>query len=371
MASSYCQICINRYPLPEFLFFRCGHGFCISCIGSLFRERYKISCPNCRVLVTRQDARAIFIDVVEPKVSAATAVVEGLNEMGGNSKLVIVRKAEEKFGKTAGSLKVDEDTAAMLLHAVSDFKERIIPVFTKVEAQMEEIISLRRDLHAAWHEKEQLEARYQEVRKVETDVQEMKESVFQALNERDKAITLAEQACSETVKLREAKELITHTISTLEGENERYQNQLHIHMKLERTRKDKISRLKQEILVLKEATHLKENGGALRPPVQAHIEYLSTQEILMPVKSTDTQTPGSIIVCGTKGKSTRHDFEGMPSPRFASEWQIEAPQSKKRKSAAIANEGMKNEFPIGLNKGGYPLKTVQLGPKKLLRAPPA
>lgn len=127
---------------------------------------------------------------------------------------------------------LDNVAQDMLLQAVNQFKERIIPAFTKVEAQMEEIVSLRKDLDVAWREKEQVATRYRKARKVEMDVQRMRESVAQVSGERDKALLLAEQACQETVKLREAKEASTSTIAVLEEENERYRGQLQRHMEL-------------------------------------------------------------------------------------------------------------------------------------------
>lgn len=127
---------------------------------------------------------------------------------------------------------LDDVAQDMLLQAVNQFKERIIPAFKKVEAQMEEIVSLRKDLDVARREKEQVDMRYQKARKVEMDVQTMKESVAQVSGERDKALLLAEQACQETVKLREAKETSTSAIAVLEEENERYRGQLQRHMEL-------------------------------------------------------------------------------------------------------------------------------------------
>lgn len=118
----------------------------------------------------------------------------------------------------------------MLLQAVNQFKKRIIPTFTKVELQMEEIASLREDIHAERCEKEKLHAKYEKVKTLQMDMKGMKDSVIQVGNERDKALLLAERACEETVKLREAKEASIGIIKTLEEENERYRDQLKRHM---------------------------------------------------------------------------------------------------------------------------------------------
>lgn len=89
----------------------------------------------------------------------------------------------------------------------------------------------------------------------------------------------------------------------------------------------------------------------------------------MPARSANN--PKLIPVHVTRVNTAQHDFEGMPPPGFASGWQIEAPNSKKRKHPATDSWGSikSNGFPIGLNRGGQPTKAVQLGPKKSLRAP--
>jgi hypothetical protein len=227
-----------------------GHGYCTSCIDSLFENQQRTKCPNCRDPVTRRHARPIYFDAIDPKVSATATVVEGLIKMDENAKLISVKKAEEKIRKAAMDLEVGEDTAVreynqvhfyikienviqnLLLQAVNQFNERIIPNFTKVELQMEEIASLRKDLHAEQREKEKLGARYEKLKILQVDKKKMKDLVIQVGNERDEALLLAERACEETVKLREANDVSIDAMKALEEENERYQGQLQRHMEL-------------------------------------------------------------------------------------------------------------------------------------------
>jgi hypothetical protein len=109
--------------------------------------------------------------------------------------------------------------------------------------------------------------------------------------------------------------------------------------------------------------------------LQNHTAYPSTQEILMTTRisssTTHKPTPSHIHVTHDQSNTSRHDFEGMPPPGFGSGWRIETHISKKRKILATDNWGnVKNcGFPIGLDSAGRPTKSVQLGPKKSLRAP--
>lgn len=117
-----------------------------------------------------------------------------------------------------------------LLQAVDHFKKRIIPAFEKVEAQMEEIQSLRRDLARARSEKEQLDAKYRKARKVEMNAEKMKQSMAQVSSERDTALRLAEQASQETITLRQTRDEYIIAMNSLQEDNERYRGQLQKHV---------------------------------------------------------------------------------------------------------------------------------------------
>jgi len=59
------------------------------------------------------------------------------------------------------------------------------------------------------------------------------------------------------------------------------------------------------------------------------------------------------------------DMEGMPPPRFPSDWQLNKNCGVKRG----LNPRLTNTFPIALDHKGRPTKAVQLGPRSLIRIP--
>lgn len=58
------------------------------------------------------------------------------------------------------------------------------------------------------------------------------------------------------------------------------------------------------------------------------------------------------------------DMEGMPPPRFPSEWQLNKANHGTKRSL---NPRGTNTFPISLDHKGRPTKAVQLGPHSLIR----
>jgi hypothetical protein len=57
------------------------------------------------------------------------------------------------------------------------------------------------------------------------------------------------------------------------------------------------------------------------------------------------------------------DMEGMPPPRFPSDWQLNKTSYGERRGL---NPRVTNTFPITLDHKGRPTKAVQLGPQSLI-----
>lgn len=60
------------------------------------------------------------------------------------------------------------------------------------------------------------------------------------------------------------------------------------------------------------------------------------------------------------------DMEGMPPPKFPSEWQLNKPNHgalrKRNLNDTVGHRPGTNTFPIDLDRKGHPTKAVQLGP---------
>lgn len=60
------------------------------------------------------------------------------------------------------------------------------------------------------------------------------------------------------------------------------------------------------------------------------------------------------------------DMEGMPPPKFPSEWQLNRPNhgtlKKRNLNDTVGHRPGTNTFPIDLDRKGHPTKAVQLGP---------
>ncbi|KAJ8591786.1 hypothetical protein M405DRAFT_813805 [Rhizopogon salebrosus TDB-379] len=57
-----CSIHLDGVPLKDMRTFKCGHGFCITCINTLFNTgASSFKCPTCRKCIHREDALQIFL----------------------------------------------------------------------------------------------------------------------------------------------------------------------------------------------------------------------------------------------------------------------------------------------------------------------
>ncbi|GLB35177.1 hypothetical protein LshimejAT787_0207420 [Lyophyllum shimeji] len=360
-----CQICLNLHPVLQFKFFPCGHGFCTACIENIFSHNPK--CPHCRVTLRRREAHVVYIDIPSPEEERAAKVetlVEGFAQMDRNSKLISVENAGKKLNAFVKEVEGGQDTYSSLLQAVEDFKERIIPAFRKAEEQAKEIETLKKKLEVCQHD---LAGSVSRVKPLEKELGKMRSNLCQVEQERDQAIGLAEQASQETIRLRQRLARTEQEVHDLQAETKRYKEHLLQQANIARSQNKKIERLKKDSNKSK-AQPTQENA---RSEVVLESEKSVTQsydacevDLEMPL------TPSSSLErpLSTHANNVRHDFEAMPPPGgFRSDWQLPDKFSKKRKRDS--ENGRTDGFPLSLDTKGRPLRTVQLGTRRTLRAP--
>ncbi|KAG0709470.1 hypothetical protein DFH29DRAFT_993607 [Suillus ampliporus] len=70
-----CSIHLDGVPLKDVRSFKCGHGFCKTCIDTLFAGAPPFKCPTCRKRIQRKDAFQIFLNphrsLTQPRTQSA------------------------------------------------------------------------------------------------------------------------------------------------------------------------------------------------------------------------------------------------------------------------------------------------------------
>lgn len=87
----------------------------------------------------------------------------------------------------------------------------------------------------------------------------------------------------------------------------------------------------------------------------------------------------SLNVMSTPSRTARHlqdenhidlDMEGMPPPRFPSDWQLNKPNygavKKRSLNDSVTYQRATNTFPIDLDRKGRPTRAVQIGPRQMI-----
>ena len=117
----------------------------------------------------------------------------------------------------------------MLRRAVDDFKDRIIPLFAKVQSQSKQIDALTQDLHESDREKGILEVEIMNTKPLGTQVKQLKKKLEDAERNSHQAIALAEKAKDEVVQLRQSNTTLHSTAEELELDNRNLRDLLDRH----------------------------------------------------------------------------------------------------------------------------------------------
>ncbi|KAG6861873.1 hypothetical protein C0995_010579 [Termitomyces sp. Mi166 len=377
-----CHICLDFKGTFDFSFFPCGiveivsevihiriepfltgHGFCCApCIDGLFSRSTSSSalCPVCRARLQRKDAHPIYLEVTTRQNEQFEAtplgrLVHGLASINEDSKPISVEIAEKKLKKWAKTLNSSESNVTILLEAVMEFKERIIPVFRRAEEQSREIERLKSQLSSC---QMQVAASVSQIRMLERERDKACKTLQETIDVRDKALDLADQAVAETVQLREDLARAKVHESELQDTKTLYKAQLLEHKEMERRQSDKIKSLKQQLAIAQEEVH---NERHPRLDVDLDAQTLLNQRPLKRIAtspSTPPRTPARSIDTNTKSTF----FEAMPEPgQYGSNWSLRQPDSKKQKKKVA------DTFPVKLDKHGHPVGSVQIGIKKTIR----
>jgi len=149
-----------------------GHGFCESCTDQLFPTLGNTArCPNCRKFFHQRDGHPLYLELVDSKLAVATELTESFGQMNVGTPLSSLKEASVKLEQVSKEtqhrvvvsvllffLKQAKSPFAFkqtpLQSAIKDFNERIIPHFTTVENQKQEIEALRKELHRSHRERD-------------------------------------------------------------------------------------------------------------------------------------------------------------------------------------------------------------------------
>ncbi|KAF9528950.1 hypothetical protein CPB83DRAFT_291153 [Crepidotus variabilis] len=376
MSAANCPVCLNNFSLDagKFAVFTCGHGFCTDCIGQLLSTA-RPKCPQCRVLVTRRDAHPVYLEVVDSHTFLQTSVIDGLNKMGPDTPLISVRKAGPKLEKILQDTKAEGDNLMLLLKAVEDFKERIIPTFDKVEGQKQQIKGLLSGMRDLRKENEAYRGKQSKNDILKAEVTRLKSGVAEKEENRRVVVNLLEAMTDEMQTCKASTEHWKKKASDLEQDNRRYKDQLERHTNNARTQKEKNRKLAKDVAALKEKLAAIEKEPTSAVSCDYDGDFSTHENSRVHLESSfrvQTLTPA---------KARRYPFhnenlaefipEGIPPPNFPSDWQIDGPNVLRKRthngSIVGTQRRVANPFPISLDRKGQPTSAVQLGPRTLIR----
>lgn len=115
---------------------------------------------------------------------------------------------------------------SLLFRAIEDFKERIAPVFCKVETQKQEINSLRDDLRRTRRERDKL----RKLELLQTEITTLKTALSETERNTDEALRLAEAAKDELAAQHASTNQWKKKAAQLEQENKRCKDLLDRHV---------------------------------------------------------------------------------------------------------------------------------------------
>ncbi|KAJ3504361.1 hypothetical protein NLJ89_g7971 [Agrocybe chaxingu] len=341
VASAHCPICFTNTPLDA--------------------ERFSIF-------------PCVYIELVDSHAAFQASVVEGLEQMGPDTPLVSVKKAGLKLEQVLRGGRPEDGVMQSLLKAVQDFRERVAPVFAQVETQKKEIETLREDLRRVRRDREGVQAKLRKTEPLQVEVLRLRTALSETERNTQEAIRLAEQAKDELGTVHASSNQWKKRVAELDQENKRYKDMLERHANNARLQKDKNRKLSKQVATLTEKLAAEERQSeALSAVSHDYDGDFSAHE--------PTRVPSSLhVVSSTPPSRNRRsfhdensvelDFEGMPPPRFPSDWQIGAPGVLKKRNlngpVGGGHRRVANPFPISLDHKGHPTRAVQLGPKSIV-----
>ncbi|KAF8628725.1 hypothetical protein AX17_005947 [Amanita inopinata Kibby_2008] len=370
-----CDICSHKLPLDTFRVLNCGEGHCCcrSCVGKIAeKERGKPKCPFCRAefsLDRIKDSR-IGLRVIDPVSEATWTVVDGLNRMNRDAKLISVKKAADKLQRAANGLYPDQDLAAMLLIAIEDFKDRIVPLFTEVNQQREEIQLLKADRAERERQIKALEKSNAESRTLEGKVQRLQTAQQKAEKEKDRALSKAKEAVLDLRVICDKNGALSQRVSELEEENGFLRDKLELHKSAEQQHKRKMKKMQQHMRDLEGQVNAGRQDTVERLPPIDESAMVDLEDDSMSIRTTprkDSRGQIDIYSLQTHSVDPEFDFEAMPGPNFSS-------IHKPRETAGVQRIKLSKDkvkkitnFPINLDKSGHPMHAVQAGPRRKIR----
>ncbi|KAF8634217.1 hypothetical protein AX15_001026 [Amanita polypyramis BW_CC] len=346
----------------------CCHVFCTSCVAQVF-SRGGGPCPLCRTFIgpdLNEAVKGVLLEFVTTKEALAETVVDGLNRMDENSKAVSVVRAPAKLQKAADELDLseDRDLAKSLIQAMTEFKERIVPVFKEAEKQKQKVRELQSELESHKDQSQAYDMKTElltaKLRSLEDKMVEIRKSQGQVETERYRAVELAEKASNDLRTVRKDNITLSERVSVLEEETTSLKGYLQQYKAAERKSKVKRKEMQRRLAELEHKAC--ENKGDTQNASAATLPaVVNLDEETRKVTTTKDPDPFQYSI------EPRFDFEGMPGPGFASTWKPGEHRSVKK--IKLSNDKVKEitNVPIALDKSGHPTLPVQLGPKRRLR----
>ncbi|KAG6878777.1 hypothetical protein C0993_008076 [Termitomyces sp. T159_Od127] len=283
-----------------------------------------------------------FYDITDPPIDS---------ELSGIP-IPLLRKAIGILGKSgrAQILGVADGEGVILLEAVTEFKERIVPIFRRAEEQSREIEHLKRQLSK--HESE-VAANARQFATLERKRDEACHLWQKTIAERDKAIDLSNQAVLKINQLQKDLYQVQAQETKLESTRILYKTQLLEHKEMEQRQNEKIKSLKRQLIIAQQEVQ-KERDDRIKVDSSAPLSQCLKRRAIS--SDTPSQTPVELI--DATSKSTL--FDAMPKPdQSGSNWNFMQPDLKKQKVV--------DTFPVRLDKRGHAVGPIQTGSRKTIR----